>query len=105
MFEAQIHAHMDVADANGQHVGIVEGVEGDTIRLIQGGPPDDWHFPVPMSAVERIEGDRLYLKADTFLPKITPPGVHSHTQHDPGSNPLFGTSGHGTGMGGSGVGH
>lgn len=106
MFEAQIRKDMEVADAEGRHVGTVDGVEGDMIGVTQGTAPDSLHFQVPMSAVERLEENRLWLKADTFLPKTTPSeALHSHDHSRRSGNPLFGTSGHGTGMGGSGVGH
>jgi hypothetical protein len=38
--------HMEVVDANGQHVGIVEKVEGDRIKLIKSDALDPQHlFP------------------------------------------------------------
>ncbi|HTH29410.1 MAG TPA: DUF2171 domain-containing protein [Sphingobium sp.] len=105
MFEARIRKDMEVADAEGRPVGTVDEVAGDVIGVMQGDAPS-LHFQVPLSAVERVEGNRLWLKADTFLPKSTPSeALHSHDHSRRSGNPLFGTSGHGTGMGGSGVGH
>lgn len=103
MFE--IREQMEVADANGQMVGTVDAVEDDMIKVSGIGSPDVLHFQLPISTVEKVEGNRVCLKAGTFLPKATPAGVHSHAHHSAAAEPLFGTSGHGTGMGGPGVGN
>lgn len=103
MFE--IREHMEITDANGQRVGTVDAVEGDMIKVTSGDAPDSLHFQLPVSTVEKVEGDRIWLKAGTFLPKAAPAGLHTHSHHGGGGEKLFGTSGHGTGMGGSGVGN
>lgn len=66
---AQIHARMEVIGADGAHVGKVDRVVGDRLRL----SPDDWkgsergtaHY-LPLDQVSAIEGDcvRLTLNAE-----------------------------------------
>lgn len=119
MFEKmRIKEHMEVADTNGQHVGTVDHVDGDMIRLTKSDSADGRHHCVPIAAVKRIEGDCVYIEPGTAnraddavgaAAATGSTGLHSPVPDGasdtaPGSEPLFGTSGHGTGMGGSGVG-
>jgi hypothetical protein len=61
---AQIHARMEVIGADGGHVGKVDRVDGDRLRL----SPDDWrgsepgsaHY-LPLDQIGSIEGDRVRL--------------------------------------------
>lgn len=64
---AQIHARMEVIGADGGHVGKVDRVEGDRLRL----DPQDWqgsergsaHF-LPLGQIGSVEGDRVRLNVD-----------------------------------------
>lgn len=129
MFEKlRIKEHMEVTDAAGQHLGTVDEVDGDTIKLTRSDSGDGAHHYVPFDSVDRIEDNRVYLKAGAAAPQprvaeqmrqtgvqqpfnsaegtINPNEYSSHRPSNTGSQPpLFGTSGHGTGFGGSGVGH
>lgn len=129
MFEKlRIKQHMEVADAGGNHVGTVDSVDGDSIKLTRSDSSDGQHHYLDFDQVDRIEDNRVYLKtgaspvvraaeqhyaAGAQKPfnsgqTINPNEYSSQRPSGEGvstDTPLFGTSGHGTGVGGSGVGH
>jgi hypothetical protein len=47
--------HMEVVDANGQHVRIVEKVEGDRLKLIKSDALDPQHLFLDKSQVARVQ--------------------------------------------------
>ncbi len=117
---SEIRQHMEVVDAAGQPVGKVDSVADGVIKLTRRDAPDGLHHYIEVDQLDRVAGDRLLLKEGTALPE----GVHGRddttslnedavaagyagqggTDVASGSdNHLFGTSGHGTGMGGSGA--
>lgn len=129
MFEKlRIKEHMEVADANGQHIGTIDEVDGDTIKLTRSDSTDGQHHFIPFDAVDRIDDNRVYLKVGAVAEArslegqqqsgtqqafgsqghINPNEYSPSTSGAPGSaasdQPLFGTSGSGTGFGGSGAG-
>jgi hypothetical protein len=53
--------HMEVVDANGQHVGIVEKVEGDRPKLIKSDALDPQHLFLDKSQVARVEDNKVKL--------------------------------------------
>jgi len=53
--------HMEVVDANDQHVGIVEKVEGDRIKLSQKDALDPRHLFLEKSQVASVEGNKVKL--------------------------------------------
>ena len=70
MFEKmRIKEHMEVADANGQHVGTVDGVENDTIKLTKSDSADSMHHMIPLDSVEKIDDNRIYLKQGARVPE------------------------------------
>jgi len=108
MFEKwRIKEHMEVSGPDGQHLGTVDSVDGDVIKLTRSDSADGQHHYVDVKWVDRIDDNRAYLKPDAPLGAAA-----SHTPHHSALNaepaadepPIFGTSGHGTDMGGSGVG-
>ena len=69
MFEKlKIKEHMEVADASGQHVGTVDSVDDDQIKLTRTDSADGQHHFVPIDNVEKIDDNRVYLKEGTPLP-------------------------------------
>lgn len=69
MFEKwRISEHMEVADCNGRHVGTVDEIDGDDIKLTRSDSSDGQHHRIPVDAVDRIEDNRVYLKEGTPLP-------------------------------------
>jgi hypothetical protein len=130
MFEKlRIKEHMEVADANGRHLGTVDELDGDTIKLTRSDSSDGAHHYIPFDSVDRIEDNRVYQKSGAPAPEARvaeqfhasgtqkpfnsgqTPNPNEYSTQRPSSDsasadqPLFGTSGHGTGVGGSGVGH
>ena len=69
MFEKlRIKEHMEVTDIDGQHVGTVDEVEGETIKLTKTDSASGQHRMIPLDAVEKIDDNRIYLKAGTVVP-------------------------------------
>lgn len=69
MFEKiRIKEHMEIADSAGQHVGTVDEVEGDAIKLTKSDSSDDMHHFIALDSVEKIDDNRIYLKEGTRLP-------------------------------------
>lgn len=52
---SEIREHMEVRDSAGAHVGTVDHVEGDRIKLTRSGSSDGQHHHVPLSAVSRVD--------------------------------------------------
>ena len=53
--------HLQVRDANGEHVGTVDHVEGDSLKLTRSGSPDGQHHYVPLEQVESMDEVAVYL--------------------------------------------
>ena len=69
MFEKlRIKEHMEVADCKGIHVGTVDEVEGDAIKLTKSDSGDDMHHFLPLDDVEKIDDNRIYLKEGARIP-------------------------------------
>ena len=63
---SQIREHMEVIGADGVHVGTVDKVEGDRIKLIKAdsGSHSDHHHYFSAGLVAAVEGDRVRLSAN-----------------------------------------
>lgn len=64
----RIKEHMEVTDANGQHVGTVDNVQDDKIKLTKTDSSDEKHHFLSMDQVDRIEDNRVYLKEGAHVP-------------------------------------
>jgi len=69
MADAQkIREHMEVIGADGVHVGTVDRVDGDRIKLTRKdsgeGSHKGHHHTVPLALVADVEGDRVRLSAN-----------------------------------------
>jgi hypothetical protein len=53
--------HMDVVDADGQHVGTVDKVEGDRIKLTKKDSLDGQHLFLDKRQVAGVEGNKVRL--------------------------------------------
>jgi hypothetical protein len=53
--------HMEVVDADGQPVGIVDKVEGDRIKLTKKDALDPQHLFLDISQVAGVEGNKVKL--------------------------------------------
>ncbi|KHL26342.1 hypothetical protein PK98_07765 [Croceibacterium mercuriale] len=68
MFEKlRIKEHMEVTDAAGQHVGTVDDVEGEQIKLTRTDSADNQHHYLSLADVDRIDDNRVYLKEGTMV--------------------------------------
>ena len=54
-----ISEHMEVVDANDQHIGIVQSVEGDRINLAKSDALDPRHPFIDKSQVTAVEGNKV----------------------------------------------
>lgn len=55
---SQIREHMEVVGSCGNHVGVVDHVEGDRIKLTRKDSGDGQHHYLPLSALASVEGDK-----------------------------------------------
>ena len=63
----EIREHMEVIGADGVHLGTVDRVEGDRIKLIRadsGMGHEEHHHYIPRGLVADVEGDRVRLSAN-----------------------------------------
>jgi hypothetical protein len=61
-----IREHMEVIGADGAHIGTVDRVEGNRIKLIRadsGVGHEEHHHFIPKGLVAEVEGDRVRLTA------------------------------------------
>ncbi|MBT0667879.1 DUF2171 domain-containing protein [Novosphingobium profundi] len=69
MFEKlRIHEHMEVTDTDGRHVGTVDDVKDDQIKLTRSDSSDGAHHFIALENVDKIDDNRVYLKAGTPIP-------------------------------------
>lgn len=69
MFEKlRIKEHMEVTDAGGQHVGTVDKVEDDRIKLTKTDSTDGQHHYLLLDDVDKIDDNRVYLKSGARVP-------------------------------------
>ncbi len=69
MFEKlRIKEHMEVTNFEGQHLGTVDDVDGDKIKLTRSDSSDDMHHYMPLDSVDRIDDNRVYLKQNATIP-------------------------------------
>ena len=69
MFEKlRIKEHMEVTDNAGQHVGTVDEVEDERIKLTRTDSNDGAHHYIALDQVDKIDDNRVYLKAGTAIP-------------------------------------
>ncbi|MEX6506613.1 DUF2171 domain-containing protein [Jiella sp. M17.18] len=65
---SRIKEHMEVIGADGAHVGTVDGVDGDRIKLTKAdsgeGSHEGHHHFIPLGFVADIEGNRVRLSAN-----------------------------------------
>ncbi|RJS91781.1 DUF2171 domain-containing protein [Salinisphaera sp. Q1T1-3] len=64
----RIKEHMEVTDADGQHVGTVDKVQDERIKLTKTDSSDDKHHFLALDDVDRIEDNRVYLKKGADIP-------------------------------------
>lgn len=69
MFEKlRIREHMEVTTNTGEHVGTVDEVSNDQIKMTRTDSSDGAHHYVALENVDKIDDNRIYLKAGTPIP-------------------------------------
>jgi hypothetical protein len=64
MDASQIREHMKVVSSDGQHVGIVDGVDGDKIKLTKSDPAaNGQHRFIGLSDVDQIKDGKVCLNS------------------------------------------
>ena len=61
---AQVKEHMEVVGSDGEHVGTVDHMDGDRIKLTRKDDPDgsgQHHHLIPASSIAAIEGNKVKL--------------------------------------------
>lgn len=59
---SEIREHMEVIGSDGQHVGTVDRIEGDRIKLTKSDPQaQGQHHYLPLNAVSSVEQDAVRL--------------------------------------------
>ena len=61
-----IREHMEVVCSQNMHVGTVDHVEGDRIKLTKDDSPDGRHHFIPMSMVDHVD-DKVHLNQNCSL--------------------------------------
>ena len=70
MFEKiRIKEHMEVTNCEGLHVGTVDAVQDDAIKLTKSDSGDDMHHFLSLDDVEKIDDNRIYLKEGARIPE------------------------------------
>lgn len=59
---SRIRKHMEVRSADGSHLGTVDGVDGDRIKLTRNDSADGEHHYVDLASVERVD-EHVHLAA------------------------------------------
>jgi hypothetical protein len=64
---SQIREHMEIIGADGAHIGTVDKVEGNRIKMIRAdsGSHGDHHHYLSGGLVAAVEGDRVRLSANS----------------------------------------
>jgi len=71
---SEIKEHMEVVGADGVHVGKVDHIDGDRIKLTRKDPEHgierDHHHYVPLADVASVDGGKVWLSANAANAKI-----------------------------------
>ena len=69
MFEKlRIKEHMEVVNTKGEHVGTVDAVQDDAIKLTKSDSADDMHHFLSLDDIDRLDDNRIYLKEGARIP-------------------------------------
>jgi len=61
----QIKEHADVIGADGVHVGTVDHLQGDRIKLTKRDSPDEKHHYISVGLVAEVHGNTVRLSANS----------------------------------------
>ena len=57
----RLKEHMEIAGSDDEHVGTVDKVEGEQIKLTKTDAADHQHHYIALDQIDRIEDNRIYL--------------------------------------------
>ena len=80
----EVREHMEIIGADGTHLGTVDRVEGDRIKMIRadsGIAHEGHHHYIPAGLVAEVEGDRVRLSATAEV-------VADLFEEEPGGEPI-----------------
>ena len=79
---SQIREHMEVIGADGVHLGTVDRVEGDRLKLTRKDSSShlDHHHYIPAGLIADVEGDRVRLSANADVAALL--------EEEPGGEPI-----------------
>lgn len=89
-----IREHMDVVASDGAHVGRVDKIEGERLKLERGDSADHQHHHVPMEWVSRVD-DKVHLTRDHAAVTALGTAEADGTAHRGGLAGIGGLSGRG----------
>lgn len=64
--ENEISEHMEIVGSEGDHVGTVDSVDGDRIKLTKSDSADGIHHYLDIENVDRVEGGKVHLAMSAF---------------------------------------
>lgn len=64
----RIKEHMEITDCDGNHVGTVDKVEDNRIKLTRSDSSDSEHHYIEVESVDKVADNRAYLKQDAVIP-------------------------------------
>jgi len=64
----RIKQHMEIADHAGRHVGTVDDIDGDRMKLTRSDSSNGTHHFIALDQVDRIADNRVYLKESVAVP-------------------------------------
>jgi len=106
MIEAhEVQTGMAVVDANDNHIGVVKGQHDAIVELTPDGSADGLHHFVPLAGIRALHDGRLVVEPSelTTVEAVITAIEYSRSRAPRRGTSLFGTSGHGTGMGGASI--
>ncbi|MBZ9676826.1 DUF2171 domain-containing protein [Mesorhizobium sp. ES1-1] len=66
---SKIREHMEVVGADGVHVGTVDKIDGERIKLTKKdsgeGSHEGHHHYIPLSLLAEVQGDKVWLSANS----------------------------------------
>ena len=65
----RIKEHMEVTDSTGRHLGTVDSVKDDKIKLTKNDAKDGMHHFIPIDQLDKVEDNRLYLRSGAMIPE------------------------------------
>ena len=71
---SQIQEHAKVISADGVHIGTVDHVQGDRIKLTKNDSPDGKHHYVSIGLVAGVEGDTVRLSSNVDATQLLEEG-------------------------------